>query len=165
MIRIYERSLCQSYASAYRQGILLAKTDDEAEALSIVESPQESEGRRGLMSYDIRLCDPVTHETLEVDSPHLMAGGTYALGGTTELWLNVTYNYARHYHCLGERGIREIYGKTGAESIPMLKAAALRLGDDVSDDYWEATEGNAKRPLLQLAAMARIRPDGVWDGD
>lgn len=29
----------------------------------------------------------------------------------------------------------------------------------------EATEGNAKRPLLQLAAMARIRPDGVWDGD
>ena len=38
MIRIYERSLCQSYASAYRQGILLAKTDDEAEALSIVES-------------------------------------------------------------------------------------------------------------------------------
>lgn len=32
MIRIYERSLCQSYASAYRQGILLAKTDDEAEA-------------------------------------------------------------------------------------------------------------------------------------
>lgn len=104
-------------------------------------------------------------ETLEVDSPHLMAGGTYALGGTTGLWLNVTYNYARHYHCLGERGIREIYGKTGAESIPMLKAAALRLGDDVSDDYWEATEGNAKRALLQLLAMARMRPDGVWDGD
>lgn len=38
MIGIYERSLCQSYASAYRQGILIAKTDDEAEALSIVES-------------------------------------------------------------------------------------------------------------------------------
>lgn len=38
MIGIYERSLCQSYASAYRKGILIAKTDDEAEALSIVES-------------------------------------------------------------------------------------------------------------------------------
>lgn len=38
IIGIYERSLCQSYASAYRQGILIAKTDDEAEALSIVES-------------------------------------------------------------------------------------------------------------------------------
>lgn len=38
-------------------------------------------------------------------------------------------------------------------------------GDNNHCDYWEATEGNAKRPLLQLAAMARIRPDGVWDGD
>lgn len=37
--------------------------------------------------------------------------------------------------------------------------------DEVSGDYWEPTEGNAKRPLLQLAAMARMRPDGVWDGD
>lgn len=40
-----------------------------------------------------------------------------------------------------------------------------QLSDEVSDNYWEATEGNAKRPLLQLAAMARMRPDGVWDGD
>ena len=40
------------------------------------------------MSYDIRLLDPVTRETVEVEAPHLMQGGTYALGGTTELWLN-----------------------------------------------------------------------------
>lgn len=53
MIRIYERSLCQSYAGAYRAGIKIGEAE--------------------------------THETLEVDSPHLMAGGTYALGGTTEL--------------------------------------------------------------------------------
>lgn len=33
------------------------------------------------------------------------------------------------------------------------------------DDYWEATAGNALRPLYQLLAMARLRPDGVWDGD
>ena len=32
MIGIYERSLCQSYASAYRQGILIAKTDDGDES-------------------------------------------------------------------------------------------------------------------------------------
>lgn len=38
MIGIYERSLCQSYASAYRQDILIGEADDEAEALSIVES-------------------------------------------------------------------------------------------------------------------------------
>lgn len=118
------------------------------------------------MSYDIRLCDPVMHEAMEVDAPHLMQGGTYAPGGTTELWLNVTYNYGRHYRrVMGDEGIRTIYGMTGAESIPILEAAAARLGDDVSGDYWEPTEGNAKRPLLQLAAMARMRPDGVWDGD
>ena len=33
------------------------------------------------------------------------------------------------------------------------------------DDYWTATEGNAKRPLLQLLAMAKMRPDGIWNGD
>lgn len=38
MIRIYERSLSQSYKSAYRQGILIAKTDSEGEALKIIES-------------------------------------------------------------------------------------------------------------------------------
>ena len=31
--------------------------------------------------------------------------------------------------------------------------------------YWKATEGNAKRPLIQLRAMAQMRPDGVWYGD
>lgn len=39
------------------------------------------------------------------------------------------------------------------------------LADDATDNYWDATEGNAKRPLLKLAAMARMRPDGIWDGD
>lgn len=118
------------------------------------------------MSYDIRLCDPVTREALHSDMAHDMRGGTYAVGGTTELWLNVTYNYSKHYYrVFGDKGIRTIYGMTGAESVPVLEAAAAKLSDEVSEDYWEATEGNAKRPLFQLAAMARIRPDGVWDGD
>ncbi|WP_455136358.1 hypothetical protein [Thermophilibacter sp.] len=118
------------------------------------------------MSYDIKLIDPVTHEVINFDEPHDMRGGNYCVGGTTEAWLNVTYNYGKFYRrVLGEDGIRSIYGMTGAESIPVLEEAASKLGDDVSDDYWEATEGNAKRPLLQLAAMARMRPDGIWDGD
>ena len=65
----------------------------------------------------------------------------------------------------GPDDIRTIYGLTGAQSIPVLEKAAAALGDDVNPDYWEATEGNAKKPLLQLLAMARMRPDGVWDGD
>lgn len=118
------------------------------------------------MSYDINLCDPVTHETLLSDVKHDMRGGTYCMGGTRDLWLNVTYNYGKIFRkVLGPDGIRAIYGMTGAESIPVLEEAASKLGDDATDNYWEPTEGNAKRPLLQLAAMARIRPDGIWDGD
>ncbi len=118
------------------------------------------------MSYDIYLRDPVTRETIEFDSPHHLRGGTYRVGGNTEAHLNITYNYARHYgQMFGKGGIRNIYGMTGAESIPVLQAAAEQLADDVSEDYWEATEGNAKRAILQLVALAKMRPDGVWDGD
>lgn len=118
------------------------------------------------MSYDIYLNDPVTKEVIEVDTSHFMAGGTYALGGTKELWLNVTYNYSAHfYNTMGEKGIRTIYGMSGAESIPILENAINQLGDDAAPDYWKPTEGNAKRALLQLLAMAKMRPDGIWDGD
>ena len=42
------------------------------------------------MSYDISLCDPVTHKPLKADSTHFIAGGMRAMGGTKELWLNIT---------------------------------------------------------------------------
>jgi hypothetical protein len=118
------------------------------------------------MSYDIQLLDPVTRETIQLDSRHDIRGGTYALGGTTELWLNVTCNYGDIFRrVLGPTGIRALYGKTGAESIPMLTEAISKLGDDVDDDYWKATDGNAKRALCGLLAFAQMRPDGIWDGD
>ena len=117
------------------------------------------------MSYDISLIDPVTKEELELDSPHMMRGGIYAVGGETRAHLNVTYNYGQHFRQAIEGGIRSIYGKTGAESIPIFDSAIARLKDDVSDDYWAATEGNAKRAIYQLRALAALRPDGVWSGD
>lgn len=117
------------------------------------------------MSYDIYLNDPITGDTIQLDEPHQMKGGTYAIGGTYDAELNVTYNYSQHFYRVLDGGIRSIYGKTGAESIPILQAAADQLGDDVDDDYWKATEGNAKAALLQLIALAKMRPDGVWQGD
>lgn len=120
------------------------------------------------MSYDIMLKDPVTKKTLEADAPHFMQGGTYAMNGTRELWLNVTYNYGpifRRPEVLGPEGIRSIYGKTGAESIPVIKKAIAALSDDTNSDYWAPTDGNAKRALCQLLALAQLRPDGIWDGD
>ena len=140
------------------------------------------------MSYDISLIDPVSKETLCAEFEHEMTGGTYAVGGTKELWLNVTYNYADWYYKPGvfgptkeeSKGIRTIYGMSGSESIPVLQKAisALKaMDEDISDEerrqceeqgvtgYWMPTRDNAIRPLYQLVAMAMIRPDGVWDGD
>lgn len=140
------------------------------------------------MSYDISLRDPVTHEVLETEEPHLIRGSTYAIGGTTEMWLAVTYNYADGYYRPGvfartkkdSKGIRTIYGMTGAESIPVLKKAIKKLENltvDISEKerrkceeqgatgYWMPTRANAIRPLYQLLAIAQMRPDGVWEGD
>lgn len=119
------------------------------------------------MSYDIKLLDPVTKEVIELDTAHFVRGGTYAVGGTCELWLNVTWNYSHFFHETidKEKGIRAIYGLTGAQSIPVLNRAIISLPDDVDKDYWKATGGNAKRALLQLREFARMRPDGIWAGD
>lgn len=192
------------------------------------------------MSYDITLNDPVTGEAIWLSEPHFMRGGTYQMGGSTVLWLNITYNYAPYYYeatdgdprfahdevscwysdgthgpIKTEYGIRGIYGKTGADSIPMLEDMISRieekykpngewittewektvmydlLGNEVADpirqirsgspykektivvnvsegetgNYWAATAANAIRPLYQLIAFAKMRPDGVWDGD
>lgn len=135
------------------------------------------------MSYDISLRDPVTTETIRFENPHFMRGGTYAMYGTTEAWLNVTYNYAPWYYraeVFGKDGIRAIYGLAGAESIPVLRKAIAgmeSLNEDLFEDerqeclahdvsgYWLPTKENAIKPLYQLLAMAQMRPDGVWDGD
>jgi hypothetical protein len=119
------------------------------------------------MGYYIKLVDPVTKETLELDEKHDMRGSIYAIGGTKEAFLTVTYNYAKYFYdnIDEEDGIRFIYGKTGADSIPILERAIEKLGDDIDSNYWTATEGNAKRSLLQLLALAKLRPDGEWNGD
>ena len=118
------------------------------------------------MSYDINLVNPDTGDTIELDEPHQERGGTYAMGDSTEAWLNITYNYSPHfYHVFGDRGIRTIYGMTGENSKQVLKMAISMLGDDVNEDYWAATEGNAKKALMGLLHFAVLAPDGVWEGD
>lgn len=120
------------------------------------------------MSYDIALKDPVTKKTISVDTPHYIKGSIYVQGGTSELWMNITYNYSKIFcrpNVFGGNGIRTIYGMTGAESIPVIKKAMDVLGDDIDSNYWEATEGNAKQVLYGLLSFAQMRPDGVWEGD
>lgn len=136
------------------------------------------------MSYGISLVDPVTKDTLNLDTPHQIKGGTYALGGITEMWLNITYNYGQWYYKKdvfpNKDGIRSIYGKTGLESIPILKHAIDKLETmkiDLSPEkikeyesqdvtgYWLPTRENAIKPLYSLLTFAQARPDGIWMGD
>lgn len=118
------------------------------------------------MSYDIYLVDE-NNDVIEFDDVHHISGGTRAIGGTTEAWLNVTWNYGKHFaRVLGENGIRTIYGMKGKDAEPILRNAALMLLDDFDDkDYWNPTEGNAKRALLNLADLAALAPDGTFTGD
>lgn len=118
------------------------------------------------MSYGIRLVDAKTKKGIELDNVHHLKGGIYTVGGTKKAYLNVTYNYSSiFYKILGEKGIRSIYGLTAKESIPILEKAAASLKDDVSDDYWEPTEGNVRKALLDLLELAKLKPDAIWDGD
>lgn len=113
------------------------------------------------MSYDLCLKE-LQWTTCTLPEEHDIKGGTYALGGTTEAWLNVTYNYGKHFHKVLKGGIKAIEGLTGKESCPLLQNAADQLGDDTTDDYWEPTEGNAKQALLNLIKLAELCPNGVW---
>ena len=118
------------------------------------------------MSYDIELTDRNTGKVVKFPYVHEVRGGTYQLGGSDEAWVNITYNYwAIFREVLGEEGIRTIYGLTGEESIPLLEKAISELDDNVSTDYWEATEGNAQQALKHLLLFAQLRPDGIWNGD
>jgi len=119
------------------------------------------------MSYDIELYHPGTRETVEVKEKHQLKGGTYAVGGTNRLELNITYNYSSYfYDVMGKEGIRTIYGMTAYDSIPVLENAIEQLDGDVSDDYWEPSEGNAKKALCDLLTMAKMAPkESIWGGD
>lgn len=112
------------------------------------------------MSYDIYLKDRVTGETINLPIKHMMTGGiykadydpetnTFSPSLTNEAWLNITYNYCNYYYEAtdgDERfanddyqggiryGIRGIYGKSGAESIPMLNDMIARIEDRYKKD-------------------------------
>lgn len=126
------------------------------------------------MSYDINLLDPITKEVVEINDAHFLRGGTYKVGGSKELTLNITYNYSKILHRVIQpkntpseykTGIRSLYGITALEAVPILEAAISNLKDDVVNNYWTPTEGNTKRALNNLLTMCKMRPDAIIDGD
>lgn len=119
------------------------------------------------MSYDITIVDKETKMPLHTELPHQIYGGTYCVNGLDELWLNVTYNYAPFFRNIfkryGDNGIHCLEGKPVEETLPWIREAIEQLGDDYSDNYWEPTEGNAKRALSRLLQLAELGKDGEWE--
>lgn len=56
-----------------------------------------------------------------------------------------------------------IHGMTGAESLPVLREAILRLGTEGVQNYWEAIPGNVGVACARLAQWAEQHPSARWD--
>jgi hypothetical protein len=98
-------------------------------------------------------------KTVQVDGHE--EGGTYALGGTTDAELNVTYNYSRVYHP-HDFSLKDLSDKTGGETSARLAELVSELGTDQSEDYWEPSDGNAGHALNVLLSWAKQHPRAVW---
>lgn len=119
----------------------------------------------------------------------------FSPAATTEAWLNITWNYAHYYYeatendprfahdeisayyadgttgsVITEYGIRGIYGKSGAESIPMLKDMITRIeakykdkdGNWISTDrdkirYWNKTKTRQLNFVNDI--LGKLKPD------
>ena len=91
-------------------------------------------------------------------------GGTYAIGGTDEAELNITYNYGNfYYHCLDRKeGLRWLNGKKAKDCTERLENAVRKLGTDRDKDYWAPTQRNAGYALSILLRWARQYPNAIF---
>jgi len=123
------------------------------------------------MSYDITFTKDGETCILPFPTPH---GGTYCASDKfCEAWLNITFNYYAIFakHGLNitkpdkpKRGIRFLEGKTAAECARILAAVIPTLGNDTDPDYWQPTEGNAKKALINLLMIAiAVPPDAICE--
>ena len=110
------------------------------------------------MSWDVTLGTPV----VKVESH--CEGGTYAVGGTDEATLNITWNYSKYYYALidKEQGLRWLAGKRAKHVISRLEFAVDILGTVQDRDYWAVTPGNAGFALSILLSWARQHPRAVF---
>ena len=114
------------------------------------------------MSYDIDIVDRRNKEVITLDNPHYITGGTYQVGGTKELSMNITFNYSSFINKALKGGIKGLDGKPVADTIPEIEKAILSLKDDAVPDYWAKTEGNARKALINLLKLAKLAPEGEW---
>ena len=117
------------------------------------------------MSYGIEFQKDGKTCILPFPPPH---GGTYCADEDfRKAWFIITFNYAQIFarHGLSivkrektERGIRTLEGKTAAECVRILTSVIPKMGNETDPDYWEPTEGNAKKALVNLLTVAVVVP-------
>ena len=121
------------------------------------------------MSYDVSFYKNDEVCLLPFPPPH---GGTYCLNDDfRKAWLNITFNYAdifeRHNLSIVKRerqkhGIRVLEGKNAVECVKILSSIIPKMAGVIDDDYWKATEGNAKMALINLLMVAvAVPPDAI----
>lgn len=85
---------------------------------------------------------------------------------------NYTYNVSgMWYDCYPEKGIREFYGLSGKDAVPVLRKLrehmednAERLREMEPDNGWGTFDG-ALAFVTELIIESLRHPDSIWDGD
>ncbi len=117
------------------------------------------------MSWNVYLNDK-DGNVIQFDNAVKQIGGNICIG---ELFVasasSVTYNYSKHYNKFFDGGFSSLDKMSAKESMPLLAKAIAELDPDTENpsDYWEPTEGNARRVLVEMLNWAVERPDGIWE--
>lgn len=107
------------------------------------------------MSYDIEVLNP-EGQVVQLPRKHSLTGGTYEEGGSHSAELNVTYNYSPIYRQYGF-SIRDLGGLSPGDASERLRAVIAAMPEEPPcDNYWRATVGNARKALVDLAALIEL---------
>ena len=81
--------------------------------------------------------------------------------------MSLTWNYSKYYYQYldSDAGLRWLDGKTVKNTMERLISARNMLTNNPSDDYWEATPGNAGHALAVLISWGKQHPRGIWRVD
>lgn len=112
------------------------------------------------MSYNIRLVGRTLSGERVCRVPSHEEGGTYAMGGTADADLNVTYNYSQVYKLLDFHP-SEFDGKRAGDCIPRLEEVVGKLGNHRHEDYWAPTPGNAGHAMDVILEWCKLNPDAI----
>jgi hypothetical protein len=85
-------------------------------------------------------------------------GGTYAMGGSDEADLNVTYNYSKLFR------LANLDGMTVNDALVILAHKVAEFGVNQSNDYWQVTPGNVGHACMVVMSWCmeaiRQQPEG-----